>query len=69
MDDESVVRIFMLIGILNHGIKESLDLTYQRRKKHMFVAEEFIYGLPKIYDKHSVSTDGYTCILIKPVSF
>ena len=26
----------------------------------MFVAEKFIAGLTKVYDKHSVSTDGGT---------
>ena len=30
------------------------------KERNMFVAEKFIAGLTKVYDKHSVSTDGGT---------
>ena len=33
------------------------DISMER---HMFAVEKFIAGLTKVYDKHSVSTDGGT---------
>ena len=38
------------------------------KERNMFVAEKFIAGLTKVYDKHSVSTDGGNMVSITSLS-
>jgi hypothetical protein len=48
-------------SVLNQFTNRCLESTYLRRKKNIFVAENFIESLAENkYGKHTVYTDGST---------